>query len=258
MYIVPDPAPAIALVTGAGRGLGRALALELTQRGMTVAALGRNLVDLNALVDEAPAGRILPLVADVADPIALTAAFNEIDYRLGPLDTLINNAAVYPHRDFLAETPASFAATMSVNLGGTATCAMLALERMVQTGRGRILNVTSLADIRPTHLSSAYSVSKGACRILTRAMVVDLADRFPDIVINEWIPGVLNTDMGLAEGNDPKLAARWGAALALWRDPAITGATFIEDREQLSVLSWKRRLFNRVTGQHQLPRVVRV
>ena len=85
-------------------------------------------------------------------------------------------------------------------------------------------------------------------------MVVDLADRFPDIVINDWIPGVLNTGMGVADGQDPAKAARWGAALALWRDRSLNGATFVEDIEHLSPASLKRRIFDRLVGQRQAPR----
>lgn len=247
----PDPEPRIVLVTGAGRGLGRALTLELAGRGLTMAALGRNRADLDALAAETK-GRIHPVLADVADPDALRAAFAEIDVALGPVDTLINNAAIYPHVDFLDETPESFAATMAVNLGGIVACSMLALERMTQTGFGRIVNVTSFADRRPTHLASAYSVSKGAGRILTRAMVADLGDRFPNIVITDWIPGALNTAMGIPNGHDPAEAARWGASLALWRDPTLNGATFVEDTEMQEPTSLKRRLFDRFSG-HRNP-----
>ena len=126
---------------------------------------------------------------------------------------------------------------------------MLALERMTDTGFGRIINVTSFADINPTYLSSAYSVSKGACRILTRSMVRDLSDRFPNIVINEWIPGALQTKMGLETGLDPAEVAKWGTALALWRDPDLSGATFVKDVEHLPSLSLKRRLWNKISGQ---------
>jgi len=250
-----DPPPETVLVTGAGRGLGRALALELAGRGLRVAALGRRAEPLEHLAAEAASGgRILPLVADVADPAELRAAFAEIDRALGPLDILIGNAAVYPRCDFLDETPESFMRTVAVNLGGAATGAMLALERMIPRGRGRIINVTTFADLAPAQLASAYSVSKGAGRILTRAMIADLGDRFPDIVITDWIPGALDTEMGLPGGIDPKAAARWGATLALWNDPTLNGATFERDNEHLPPQSLKRRLFNLLTGRRPRPR----
>lgn len=241
--------PKVALVTGAGKGLGRAITLELVARGMSVAALGRSVEDLDSLVKEAPEGRILPVLADVSHPDDLRRAFKEIDAGLGLVDILINNAAVYPHRDFLEETPESFAQTLDINLNGMAGCAMLALARMVPRGTGRIINLTSFAGRKPAPLSAAYSVSKGAARILTDSIIADVGDRFPDIVINEWIPGALNTGMGLPEGHDPATAAKWGATLALRHDPALMGLTFVEDRQQMPELSVKRRLFNLLSGR---------
>lgn len=102
---------------------------------------------------------------------------------------------------------------------------------------------------RIRRLAPAYAVSKGAGRILTRALVADLGDRFPDIVIGDWIPGALNTGMGLPEGIEPARAARWGANLALWTDRTLNGTIFSENREHLPAPSFKRRLFNRLTGQ---------
>jgi NAD(P)-dependent dehydrogenase (short-subunit alcohol dehydrogenase family) len=246
------PEARIALVTGAGRGLGRELALALAGHGLQVAALGRKADDLDALAGESD--RILPVVADVADTQSLTKAFQQIDTELGPVDTLINNAAVYPHRDFLDETPGRFMATININLGGMAACAMLALDRMVPRAAGRIVNVTSFAGLNPTHHSSAYSVSKGAGRILTAAMVRDLEDRFPDIVISDWVPGALKTSMGIPEGIDPAEAAGWGAKLAMMRDPALNGATFLQSSEHLPIPSFKRRLFYKLTGRKVAPR----
>jgi NAD(P)-dependent dehydrogenase (short-subunit alcohol dehydrogenase family) len=244
----------IALVTGAGRGLGRALALRLAEKGLIVGALGRKVADLESLAAEAVHGRIVPLIADVANVKSLAQAFEALDRKAGPVDTLINNAAVYPHRDFLDETPESFMATVNVNLGGIVAASSLALERMVPRGTGRIVNVATFAGNAPTYLASAYSVSKGAARILTQAMVRDLGDRFPDIVITDWIPGVLRTDMGLPDGIEPAVSARWGAALALWHDPTLNGALFVEQDEHLPVTSFRRQIFDKLTGRGSKPR----
>jgi NAD(P)-dependent dehydrogenase (short-subunit alcohol dehydrogenase family) len=222
----------IAVVTGAGGGLGRALALELAARGLRVAAIGRGAGGVEQTAALAGAGRILPVVADVADPRAVRAAFARIDAE-GPVRALVNNAAVYPRRDFLDESGESFAETVAINLGGMVNCTRAALDRMVAAGRGRIVNVATFADMAPLPASSAYAVSKGAGRILSRALVADLGDRFPDIVITDWMPGMLATRMGVAGGLAPEVAARWGAALTLWDDPALNGAVFEMNREVL-------------------------
>ena len=231
----------VALVTGAGGGLGRALAWELAARGMAVAGFGRrkdSLAETRALIGE----RFMGVQVDVADPAAVRDGFAEIRRALGPVTVLVNNAAVYPRRDFLDETAESFGATVDVNLGGVIACTRAALDDMCETGVGRILNVATFADVAPIPASSAYSVSKGAARVLTRALVADLGDRFPDIVIGDWMPGMLATSMGVPHGLAPEEAARWGAELALWHDPSLTGAVFERDRELLPPRGLKRKV----------------
>lgn len=246
-----------AVVTGAGSGLGRALALKLAGEGMRVAGLGRRDAPLHAVAEAASGGRFHPFAVDIGQQEALTAVFARIRDEIGPVTLLINNAAVYPHRDILDETPESFMQTVGINLAGTFNCCHAVLPGMVEEGYGRIVNVGSFAGERPAPAAAAYSVSKGAARILTRALVADLGDRFPDIVINEWMPGVLNTEMGLADGLDPEAAAVWGANLALRHDRGLSGAVFEQDREILPPVSLKRRLFNKLTGQARAARNLR-
>ena len=243
----------VAVVTGAGAGLGRALALELAAQGVQVAAIGRDPVALEALAAEG-GGRIHPVVADVADGGQVRAAFARIAASLGAVTLLINNAAVYPRRDLLEDGAEGIMATVAVNLGGVTHCSLAALEGMVATGFGRIVNVSSFADVAPLPASAGYAVSKGAVRVLTRAMVADLGDRFPGIVIGDWMPGMLATRMGLAEGLDPAQAACWGVRLALCHDRSLNGAVFEMDREILPPRSLKRRMLERLTGRRTVAR----
>jgi NAD(P)-dependent dehydrogenase (short-subunit alcohol dehydrogenase family) len=217
-------------LTGASGGLGRALAQVLCANGHRVAGLGRRADALEETRALCGAG-FVPLVCDVADAAAVRDAAARAAEAQGPAEVLINNAAVYPRRDTLDETPETFAATLNVNLGGMVNAVHAVLPGMVDAGRGRILTVGSYADIAPLPASSAYSVSKGATRILTRALIADLGDRFPRIVIGDWMPGMLATEMGVPEGLAPEVAAGWGAALALWDDPSLTGTIFEMDRE---------------------------
>ena len=80
-------------------------------------------------------------------------------------------------------------------------------------------------------------------------MVADLGDRFPDIVISDWVPGALKTEMGIANGIDPATAAEWGAILAMAHDRTLNGSLFVENQERLPVVSHKRRLFNKLIGK---------
>lgn len=241
-----ETSPQIAVVTGASLGLGRELAIGLTERGYTVVGIARSADTLAKGLGDHP---VHCIAADVADPAQVARAFAEIRDTLGHPTLLFNNAAVYPHLDVLDETPESFMNTMAINLGGAFACCHEVLPAMVERGRGRIINVATFADLRPAPLSVAYSVSKGAARILTRALVADLGDRFPDILINDWIPGALKTRMGLADGIDPKTAAGWGIALAQMDDRVLNGLVFDRNQEHLAVHSWKQRLKTKIIGQ---------
>lgn len=242
-----DLTKGVAVVTGAGSGLGRALAVELAGSGMLVIGFGRREKAL-AETEKIIGSKFVPMVVDVADYEAVSAAFGKIA-EIGPITILINNAAVFARRDIMDETAASFMQTVNVNLGGTFACSREALQIMTENGIGRIINVSSFADIDPMPAAGAYSVSKGAQRILTRAIVADLGDRFPDIVVSTWMPGMLATSMGISEGLAPEVAAKWGVALALWHDPTLNGAVFEMDREILPARSFKRRIKDKILGK---------
>lgn len=234
----------IAVVTGAGGGLGRALAVELS-KALPVAGFGRSAEALEETRAAAAPGRFHPVIADVSDFKDVAKGFEKAR-QIAPVTLLVNNAALYPRRDFPEETAESFMAVVATNLGGTVACSRAALDDMLTTGFGRIVNVATFADIAPLPASSAYSVSKGAARIFTRALIADLGDRFPGIVINDWMPGMLSTRMGIADGLAPETAAAWGAKLALWHDPSLTGTTWEMDREIPPHRSLKRRVADRV------------
>lgn len=251
-----DPEDGIAIVTGAGSGLGRALAARLCAEGFTVAGVGRREVALDETSARCTGGHFLPVVLDVADSVAVTARFAELIARHGPVAILINNAAVYPQRDILDESGESFMESVAVNLGGVVICARAVLSDMGQRGAGRILNVGTFADLDPLPAASAYSVSKGAARIFTRALIADLGDRFPGIVIGDWMPGMLQTGMGIPDGLPPERAAEWGAKLARMRDPSLTGTVFERDREVLPPRSLKNRLKDALLLRRRKPRVL--
>lgn len=248
------PEHGIAIITGAGSGLGRALAKRLTEQGFTVTGFGRRqaaLEETQALCGQS----FLPVALDISKPDDVA---REIDglASTSPIAILINNAAVYPHRDFLDETPQSFAATMNANLGGVVNCSHAVLRHMVKTGQGRILNVATFADLNPLPTAGAYSVSKGAARILTRALIADLGDRFPGICIGDWMPGMLKTGMGIPDGLPPEQAAAWGAALATHADPSLNGAIFEMDHEVLPPRGLKGKVKDLVLLKRRKPRRV--
>lgn len=231
-----------AVVTGAGAGLGRALSMELCKRGVRVVGFGRRHAALSETATLTETGRFRPMCVDVSNRKEVDDAFLEIDRSERPVTVLINNAAIYEKFDFLESSPERFMHAVAVNLGGVVNCCHAALRRMTEHGFGRIVNVTTFADLGPLPASGAYSVSKGAARIFTRALIADIADRFPDIVISDWVPGALATSMGIEDGIDPAISARWGVRLALMHDRSLNGSLFDQDVELLPPRSKKQQL----------------
>ncbi|MCB1334314.1 MAG: SDR family NAD(P)-dependent oxidoreductase [Roseivivax sp.] len=246
------------ILTGAGSGLGRAMAAELTGRGFTTFGLGRRAEALEQTRALCDGGRFVPMAVDVADGDAVKAAVDGIERDHGPVAVLINNAAVYPRVDFLEASAQDFMSVVAVNLGGVVHCSHAVLRHMAARGSGRVLTVATFADLNPLPTAGAYSVSKGAARILTRALIADLCDRFPGIVIGDWMPGMLKTDMGIPDGLDPAVSAKWGVALALTADPALTGAVFERNIEILPPTGLKGKLKAALTGKRRKPRVIEI
>ncbi|WEK03729.1 MAG: SDR family NAD(P)-dependent oxidoreductase [Candidatus Devosia phytovorans] len=243
----------LVVITGAGSGLGRAMAASFCRKGIPVVGFGRSPSTLGQAEDSIASAIFTAMVVNVADEDAVKLAFRTLRERHGDPSILINNAAVYPHRDFMEESGTTFMQTLAVNLGGVVNCSRAVLDTMTISGRGRIVNVGSFAGQAPTPAGSAYSVSKGAARIFTQALVADVADRFPDIVVSTWMPGVLNTQMGLANGLDPDIAAEWGVDLAMRNDRSLNGAEFERNTEILPSRSAKRRVLDAVLRRRPAP-----
>ena len=232
----------VALVTGASSGLGRALSVELTDRGVTVIGVARRPDSLAATGALCAGGLFHPLTGDVRDAQRLRDIVAQAEQRIGPIDILINNAAVYRRHDFLAVEAEAVVDELAINLNGYVNAASAVLPGMAARGRGRIVNVSSFAGGEPLAGSLGYSVSKAAVRALTPALAAETRARLPDIVISEWLPGVLRTGMGLPDSLDPATAAVWGANLALDNNPALHGAVFLRDRQLLPPRGTAQRL----------------
>ena len=168
----------IALVTGAGSGIGRAVALKLQSAGYSVVAAGRRAAELErtAAAVSSSGGQIVPVVADVSNPDSVKVLFERIREMFGRLDILFNNAGAtapgIPMEDLTYE---QWNAVISVNLTGAFLCAKEAIKLMkTQNPRGgRIINNGSLSAHVPRPNSAPYTVTKHAITGLTKCISLD-------------------------------------------------------------------------------------
>ena len=199
----------VALVTGAGKGIGRAVALALAAEGVRVGLLARTDSDLQALAAEITAGggTAATAVADVADRTAVNLAVAQLHQALGPIDILINNAGIGSFAKFLDMEPAEWEHIIQVNLMGTYYVTRAALPGMIDRQTGDIINISSTSGQRAAATTSAYSASKFAVLGLTEALMQEV--RKHNIRVSALTPSTVATPLALAnhltDGNPEKV-----------------------------------------------------
>jgi len=216
-----------ALVTGGGSGLGFAIARALAGAGAHVVVNGRNRDKLAAASSSLASDGLDVATApfDVTDAAAVAEGMANVERTLGPIDILVNNAAMNQRKPLEQFAPDEWRALMAANLDGPFLVARSVIPAMKARRRGKIINICSLAsDIgRPNIVP--YAVSKGAVRMLTRALAVELAPH--NIQVNGIAPGFFKTEMNAALIDDPEFSA-WVARrtpAGRWGEPAeIAGA----------------------------------
>jgi NAD(P)-dependent dehydrogenase (short-subunit alcohol dehydrogenase family) len=187
----------VAIVTGASRGIGRAIAELFTREGASVVICGRKQESLDQVAHELAdnaAGRIAPIACHVGRLEDLERLVDRTSREFGKIDILVNNAGTnIAQGPALEMTDAQFDKMVEVNLKSAYRLTRLVAPGMCQRGSGSIVNIASIAGIRPQFQSLLYSMTKAALIMLTQSYALELGPQ--GVRVNAIAPGLVETTL---------------------------------------------------------------
>jgi 3-oxoacyl-[acyl-carrier protein] reductase len=191
-----SPSRGCALVTGASGAIGTAIARALARAGWPVAINFRdNLAGAQRTAHDIAelGGSALPVRADIADPGATRAMFEQAESEFGPVAVLVNNAGTQSAALLLDADEAEWHRVLAINLNAAFVTIRRALPSMLEARFGRIVNVTSVLAARSVPGTASYATSKAGLEGLTRSVAVEVARR--GITVNAVAPGLVHSDL---------------------------------------------------------------
>ncbi len=185
----------VALVTGAGSGIGRAIALRLARDGAATAFTDLNIAAARAAADAANAhgGRAIAVALDVTDAASVAEAVATVERELGGIDVLVNNAGWDKIEPFLQSEPETWERIIAINLKGTFHCCKAVLPGMIARGRGAVVSIASDAGRVGSTGEAVYSATKGGIIAFTKTLAREMARH--QINVNCVCPGPTETPL---------------------------------------------------------------
>jgi NAD(P)-dependent dehydrogenase (short-subunit alcohol dehydrogenase family) len=238
----------VVVITGASRGIGRAIALRFAQAGAQVVVSSRKLESVRTVADEivAAGGQALAFQAHVGQSEDVAALVARTLEAFGRLDVVVNNAATNPHfGPVLTADEGQWDKILDTNAKGVFRVCKAVVPQMEARGGGKIINLASIAGLRPSPGMGLYGISKAAIIALTQILAVELGPA--NIQVNAIAPGVIKTRFSQLLWQTPQIAepilahvplSRFGepedvAGLALYLASSaadyVSGAVFVVD-----------------------------
>lgn len=190
-----DVSGKVVMITGGSRGLGRAMALEFGRRGASLAIASRKIDECEKVAAEIRSlgADAMAITCHVGQWGSLDKVIDEVVDRFGRIDVLVNNAGMSPLAPSLLETSeVLFDKIIAVNLKGPTRLTALAATKMAQSGGGSIINISSVASLRPSPMTTVYSAAKAGLNALTAASAQEYASS--KVRVNCIICGTFDTD----------------------------------------------------------------
>jgi Dehydrogenases with different specificities (related to short-chain alcohol dehydrogenases) len=238
----------VAVVTGGGRGIGKAIARRLAEAGANVVIASRKLEKLHETAKEfaSLSGRTIPIACHVGRTAEIDNLVRETEKQLGPVDILVNNSATnLGQGPALNVTDEALLKTIEINVLSAMRLIRLTVPKMIERGGGSIINIASIAGLRPQPGGLVYSFTKAGLIMMTRVWAVEFGKH--NVRVNAIAPGLIQTDFSeyfwKDEAHRKHLEATQpiprvgqpdeigGLALFLASDEAsfITGQTYVVD-----------------------------
>lgn len=206
-----------AIVTGATRGIGLSIARSFLESGATVTICSRKQENVDAAIAELQDhANLQGCAAHVGQTEDIEALVERAEQRFGPVNVLVNNAGTNPYFGPIIESnDAAWDKTMEVNLKGPFVLSKICAKRMIASGGGSIVNISSVAGLNALPMQGIYCISKAALIMLTKTMAKELGGQ--GVRVNCICPGLIKTKLSEALWSNPKLEKATVAMKALGR-----------------------------------------
>ena len=228
-----------AVVTGGGRGIGAAVALALAAEGARVVVAARTAAEVESVAGEieSSGGAAWPVQVDVTDPASVDALAEAARGRLGDVEILVNSAGVAHSAPLARQTLEQWERIFAINVTGTFLATKAFLPAMMERGRGRVINLASVAGLAGARYIGAYAASKHAVVGFTRSIAAEAAPR--GVTVNAVCPGYVDTR--LTDESVARIVERAGLSEAEAREAILATSPqrrLIEPEEVARAVTW--------------------